>query len=77
MNRSIDTNLFLEIIETEGCIHAFSDTRDEFRIEHYLSVNNTCRVLIDASEDSLDEVYCSRILSKLNLDNLISLIPFN
>jgi hypothetical protein len=77
MARSIDTNLFFSIISTEGCLNAFSDVKDGYRIEHYFSLDNSKRVLIDASCEFLDERYCKDILGQLQLHDLIDKIHFS
>ncbi|WP_445720369.1 hypothetical protein [Flavobacterium sp.] len=76
--REIDTQIFREIIENEGCFCIYEDIDANYvNVSHYMSRTGNKRVLLLTSEEFISERTAKNYLIDLDLTNLIDLIPFN
>lgn len=76
--REIDTLIFREIIENEGCFCIYEDIdANSVNISHYMSRTGNKKILLLTSEEFISERTAKNYLIDLDLTNLINIIPFN
>ncbi len=66
-----DIELFLQIIETEGCRYLYDDDGDGERIKYFLSINGNKRVAICITDDVVTKRTAKDWLKQLGLEDLI------
>lgn len=75
--RSIDTKIFIDIIENEGCIGNYSYIEEDVEVYRFISKFGKSHEYIILSEEYILEPIAIRYLRKLELEDLIEVVPFS